>query len=59
MATWRLAGPEEDRAIIEMSLALYAHDESPRGVSAPQVRATLATFRREPVRGRAVVLDEE
>jgi ribosomal protein S18 acetylase RimI-like enzyme len=57
-ATWRIAGANEDSAIVAMSLALYAHDPPPRGVSAAQVRSTLDAFRAEPVRGRAVVLDE-
>ena len=39
-----------------MSLALYADDVVSR-VSAPQVRTTLDTFRTEPTRGRALVLD--
>ena len=57
-ATWRLARAEEDGAIVEMSLALYGHDSSPGAVSEPQIRATLDRFRREPIRGRAVVLEE-
>ena len=57
-ATWRLARADEDDAIVDMSLALYGHDPSPRAVSAPQIRATLDVFRRETIRGRAVVLEE-
>jgi ribosomal protein S18 acetylase RimI-like enzyme len=40
-----------------MSLALYAEDPSPLHVSAAQVRVTLERFRREPVRGCALVLE--
>jgi ribosomal protein S18 acetylase RimI-like enzyme len=40
-----------------MSLALYEEDPAARPVLAAQIRATLARFREEPVRGRAVVLD--
>ena len=59
MARWRLAGAQEDEAIVAMSLALYANDPPPARVGAAQVRTTLDTFRREPVRGRAVVLDAD
>ena len=55
MPSWRSARPEEDDAIVTMSLALYG-DEPPR-VTAAQVRQTLARFRSEPIRGRALVLD--
>ena len=57
-ATWRLARADEDSAIVDMSLALYGQDPSPGAVSAPQIRATLDRFRREPIRGRALVLEE-
>jgi ribosomal protein S18 acetylase RimI-like enzyme len=55
MARWRLARPEEDDAVVSMSLALYA--EAPGRVKEAQVRATLERLRTEPVRGRAIVLD--
>ena len=55
--TWRPARPDEDEAIVELSLALYGDAAAGIGISAPQVRATLETFRREPLRGRALVLD--
>jgi ribosomal protein S18 acetylase RimI-like enzyme len=42
-----------------MSLALYEDDPASRPVQAAQVRATLARFREEPLRGRAVVLDQD
>jgi GNAT superfamily N-acetyltransferase len=55
--TWRLARPDEDAAIVQMSLALYGDDATGLGITAARVQATLDTFRREPLRGRAVVLD--
>ena len=55
MSDWRPARPEEDDAIVAMSLALY-DDGEPR-MADQQVRATLETFRAEPTRGRAIVLD--
>jgi GNAT superfamily N-acetyltransferase len=59
MATWRLARAEEDDAIVEMSMALYGDAAAELGVEPAQVHATLDTFRREPVRGRALVLEAE
>jgi GNAT superfamily N-acetyltransferase len=59
MPLWRPARTEEDDAIVEMSLALYGDAAAELGVEAPQVYATLETFRREPVRGRALVLEVE
>lgn len=53
---WRLARPEEDAAIITLSLSLYDEDPSPEPIVASQVQATLQRFRAEPWRGRAVVL---
>jgi GNAT superfamily N-acetyltransferase len=55
--TWRQARPDEDEAIVEMSLALYGDAAAEIGITAPQVWTTLETFRREPLRGRALVLD--
>src|SRR3954471_12161510 len=59
MAVWRLARADEDDALVEMSLALYGDAAAELGVGAPQVYATLETFRREPLRGRALVLEVE
>jgi ribosomal protein S18 acetylase RimI-like enzyme len=58
MPFWRPAVSKDDDAIVEMSLALYADDPAVT-VAAPQVRVTLATFREELVRGRALVLDAD
>src|SRR5262249_14368159 len=53
---WRPAKPDEDEAIVAMCLALNAEDPG-EPVTADQVRRTLAAFRAEPVRGRAVVAE--
>jgi ribosomal protein S18 acetylase RimI-like enzyme len=55
---WRPATPADDEAIATMCLALNQEDPGPRPVDAAQVRRTLAALRVEPVRGRAVVLEE-
>ncbi len=57
MPSWRAASAEDDAAIVAMCLALNAEDPGPKPVVAEQVRRTLETLRREPWRGRAVVLD--
>jgi GNAT superfamily N-acetyltransferase len=54
---WRAATAEDDLAIIPMCLALNAEDPGPMAVAAEQVQRTLETLRREPLRGRALVLD--
>lgn len=54
---WRLARPEEDEQLVELCLSLYREDPSQVPVTSEQVRQTLSTFRREPWRGRAVVLE--
>ena len=59
MPLWRLAHPDDDDAIVSMCLELYSHAPPPDGVGVTQVRATLATFRAEPVRGRALLLDDD
>ena len=59
MATWRLADPPDDDAIVAMSMALYEGDPPDPSMSPAQVRATLAMFRAEPIRGRAIVLDAD
>ncbi len=55
--TWRLARPDEDAAVVEMSLALYGEAAAELGITAQQVSATLERLRSEPLRGRALVLD--
>jgi GNAT superfamily N-acetyltransferase len=59
MPLWRLARPDDDDPIVSMCLELYSHAPPPDGVAVAQVRATLAVFRAEPVRGRALILDDD
>jgi GNAT superfamily N-acetyltransferase len=54
---WRPATEREDDLLVEMCLGLYREDPGPLPVDARHMRETLATLRREPRRGRAVVLD--
>jgi GNAT superfamily N-acetyltransferase len=56
MPGWRPADAGDDDAIVAMSLALYGGDPP---VSEAQIRATLAMFRDQPVRGRALMLDPD
>lgn len=56
---WRNVNREEDDYVVEMSLALYREDPSPLALTAEQVRRSLEVLRREPVRGKAVVLEVE
>jgi GNAT superfamily N-acetyltransferase len=56
--SWRPAREFDDDSLVEMSLALYAGGPPTRPVVEPQIRATLERFREEPLRGRAVVLDD-
>jgi len=56
---WRIARPADDDSVVEMCLRLYSEDPGPLPVAADNMRATLALLRREPSRGRAVVLDVE
>ena len=55
---WRLARPEEDDRIVELSLALYAEDPGTVPVGAEQIRRTLKELRASPVRGCVVVLED-
>ncbi|MFT3914225.1 MAG: GNAT family N-acetyltransferase [Anaeromyxobacteraceae bacterium] len=57
--TWRPARPDEDETVVAMCLALNREDPGTRPVEASQVRRTLAALRADPVRGRAVVLEED
>lgn len=54
---WRPATENDDDELVEMCLGLYQEDPGPLAGDAPHMRETLATLRREPWRGRAVVLD--
>ena len=54
---WRLATESDDDVLVELCLELYREDPGPFPVDARHLRETLATLRREPWRGRAVVLD--
>lgn len=57
-ATWRNATPADDDAIVEMCLALNAEDPG-EPVAETQIRRTLAELRAQPVRGKAVVADDD
>ena len=52
-----MARADEDDRLVEMCLSLYRDDPGPLPVAPEQMRRTLATLRRDPWRGRAVVLD--
>jgi GNAT superfamily N-acetyltransferase len=53
---WRPATESDDDVLVEMCLGLYQEDPGPLPGARPMLE-TLATLRREPWRGRAVVLD--
>ncbi len=55
--TWRPAEPTDDDAIVLLCMALFREDPSPHAPSPDHARRTLAAYRAQPVRGRAVVLD--
>jgi len=54
---WRQARDEDDAAIVEHMLALYAEDPAPAPVSAEQCARTLRRLRAEPTRGVALGLE--
>jgi GNAT superfamily N-acetyltransferase len=54
---WRIAQPADDDSIVELCLRLYDEDPGPLPVTPENMHATLAALRRDPHRGRAVVLD--
>ena len=58
-STWRRAQAADDGAIAEMCGQLYVEDPGPSPIPPENIHATLATLRRSPDRGRAVVLDVE
>jgi hypothetical protein len=59
MPFWRVANAADDDALTKMSLALYGEGSVPELVPAKHVRQTLQVFRQTPVRGRALVLEDE
>jgi hypothetical protein len=54
---WRLATEGDDEVLVEMCLELHEEDPGPSPVDARHMRQTLSALRREPWRGRAVVLE--
>jgi ribosomal protein S18 acetylase RimI-like enzyme len=56
-ARWRLADERDDEAVVELCLGLYREDPGTLPWEAPRLRETLVALRREPWRGRAVVVD--
>jgi ribosomal protein S18 acetylase RimI-like enzyme len=56
IARWRAATPADDDAIVAMCLELDREDPGPVPIGPESMRRTLDALRREPTRGRAVVL---
>jgi GNAT superfamily N-acetyltransferase len=56
---WRIAEAADDDFVVDMCLRLYTEDPGPTPLAAQNMRSTLAMLRRDPSRGRAVVLDLE
>lgn len=54
---WRIALDADDDPIAEMCRCLYVEDPGPSPIPPKNIEITLATLRRDPGRGRAVVLD--
>jgi GNAT superfamily N-acetyltransferase len=57
MSGWRLAHPGDDDGLIEMCARLYREDQGAVPAEAINLRRTLAALRKDPFRGRAVVLE--
>lgn len=55
---WRPARPEEDALIRGMCLDFYREDPG-EPVSEDQVQCTLDRLREDPIRGRAIVLEQD
>lgn len=53
---WRSAAATDEEAIVSMCVALFTEDPG-EPMSQAKIRGTLARFRAEPWRGRAVVLE--
>lgn len=56
---WKLAVPENDLDIVELSLSLFREDPSTETVTAEQILRTLLALREAPTRGVALVLELE
>jgi GNAT superfamily N-acetyltransferase len=56
---WRTARVDDNDCIAEMCHGLYVEDPGPSPIPPENILNTLATFRRNPDCGRAVVLDIE
>ena len=56
---WRLAEAADDESLVGMCMQLYYEDLGGLTVRPENMRATLRALRREPCRGRAVVLEIE
>jgi ribosomal protein S18 acetylase RimI-like enzyme len=54
---WRDATLEDDGTVIALAAALYEEDPASKPVPEAHHRQTLEVLRREPLRGRAVVLE--
>lgn len=58
-ACWRVATRADRRAIIALSLQLFSEDPGTFVLTARDIGRTLSTLEREPVRGCAVVAEDE
>ena len=56
-AKWRIAQPSDDGSLAQMCSQLYIEDPGQSPIPPENIRRTLTTLRREPARGRAVVLE--
>jgi GNAT superfamily N-acetyltransferase len=54
---WRPATERDDDVVVELCLRLYEEDPGPLAGDGRPMRKTLARLRREPWRGRSIVLD--
>ncbi len=54
--SWRHATSQDDEALVALSVQLYVEDPSTQEVPPENMRRTLAAFRAQPVRGRALAL---
>ncbi|MGE0784315.1 MAG: N-acetyltransferase family protein [Sandaracinaceae bacterium] len=56
---WRSARPEDDSHVIALCAALYEEDPGSEPVPVSHHARTLETLRRDPLRGVALVLEED